>query len=188
MWASPDLAVKMHEHEIRVTGAVKVPKARITPAGVPKSAVTVSDDQVIVRGDQQQNRGNNGYKVSAQVKLSLGKDVQVDAFGLKGQLAGDLQVTSKPGEPVKGMGEINIVNGEYRAYGQGLVIQRGRILFPGGPISQPGITPGPCAIRADGITVGVQVRGNLRNPDFSLFWTRTCPRPRRCPGWYWANR
>lgn len=170
VWVSPDLTVRVRGREIHVNGKVLVPRARITPQQLPESAVTVSDDQVIVHpGRKGRSTASSGYKIYAKVRLILGKDVHVEAFGLKGRLGGELLVSAVPGEPTKGSGELGIEDGEYRAYGQGLVIQRGRILFPGGPIDQPGVDVRAIRRPAEDVLVGVQVRGNLKHPDFSLF-------------------
>jgi translocation and assembly module TamB len=98
-------------------------------------------------------------------------EIYIEGFGLSAEIAGELLIIEEPGEPTRGTGELNIVDGRYEAYGQNLVIETGRILYPGGPISEPGLDVR--AVRGDledeNVIVGVQVRGRLRSPEFELF-------------------
>ena len=72
--------------------------------------------------------------------------------------------------------------GEYNAYGRELEIERGRLLFTGGPVTDPGVD-----LRAmrelPGYKVGVIARGPLRQPQLApVFGSRACRRHRspRC--------
>ncbi|MDQ3796057.1 MAG: translocation/assembly module TamB domain-containing protein, partial [Pseudomonadota bacterium] len=188
VFASPDLKVMTRKGSVNITGKVRVPRAEITPKQLPASAVTVSSDQVIIQpGDEaRQVKEAVGPKVYARIHLilvgnprDLGEDdladeltkptVYIDAFGLSAGFTGELLIIEEPGEPTKGSGELQIVDGTYRAYGQNLTIEKGRILFPGGPITKPGLEVR--AVRGDlkRVRVGVYVRGSLRQPTFELF-------------------
>jgi translocation and assembly module TamB len=168
--ASPDLSIALHQNRLDVEGELVIPTARITLKTLPESAVKVSDDQVIIDSEEDTKEATpRGPEVYARVRTVLGDNVHFDGFGLKGRIQGGLLVIDRPGEPTTASGELNIKDGEYRAYGQGLVIQKGRILFPGGPIDQPGLDVRAIRRPREGITVGVQVRGSLREPEFNLF-------------------
>lgn len=173
VFASPDLEVKVGRERIDITGEVAIPRADITPRKVPRSAVTVSSDQVIVKSetqDEAQQVGQAvGHEIHSNVRVILGDRVHVEGFGLKAQFTGALRVIGEPGEPTKGSGEIRIVEGQYKAYGQDLTIEDGRILFPGGPITEPGLDVRAVRRPREDILVGVNVRGNLRKPEFTLF-------------------
>lgn len=172
--ASPNLTIALRENRIDVGGELVIPKARITVKTLPESAVKVSDDQVIIESEKEEKAGvTAGPEIYARVRTVLGDKVRFNGFGLKARLEGNILAIDKPGEPTTASGELKIVDGEYRAYGQGLVIEKGRILFPGGPIGQPGLDVRAFRRPEEGITVGVQVRGNLRQPDFTLFSTPT---------------
>jgi translocation and assembly module TamB len=65
-------------------------------------------------------------------------------------------------------GELQVNEGEYRAYSRELEVERGRLLFTGGPATDPGVDLR--ASRKLGIhKVGVIVRGRLRQPQLTLF-------------------
>lgn len=169
-YASPDLEVKVSPSRVDVTGSVTVPKASITPRNLPAAGVeTVSSDQVIVSGKKKPVPKAVSRAVHANVKVILGKKIHINGFGLKADLNGALRVIQQPGNQTTGTGQINIVNGSYRAYGQNLNIQTGRILFAGGPVSEPGVDIKAVRKPNDNVTVGVQVRGTLKDPKLTLF-------------------
>lgn len=172
VWASPDLTLSLQGNRIEVDGKVAIPKARVTPQELPVSAVGVSRDQIIIReskGTEKIAGSEEELQVHAAVELVLGDDVIVQGFGFEGGIEGSLAVQQRPSRPLVASGELNIVNGEYRAYGQGLVIDRGQVLFAGGAIENPGISVRALRRPAENIVVGVNVRGELRAPELNLF-------------------
>lgn len=170
VFVSPDLEVSLRESGIAINGEVLVPRAEITPKELPESVVTASSDEVVVTDESEESIAAAAPReLEARIRIVLGDEVSIDGFGLKARLAGGVTVTQAPGQPTLGSGEVNILDGEYRAYGQGLVIDTGKILFAGGPITEPGINVRALRRPAEGIVVGVSVRGPLQNPDFSVF-------------------
>ena len=169
VFISPALQISLNAQAITVEGEVTVPRAEITPQKMPPSAVTVSEDQVIVTPGEETPAVAAARQLHVRVRLILGDRVRFEGFGLKGRMEGRLLIVQQPEEPTTGSGELRIVEGEYRAYGQGLVIDTGRILFGGGPINQPGIDVRALRRPAEGITVGVRVRGRLKDPEFTIF-------------------
>lgn len=168
--ASPDLIITLRGERVDVEGEVVFPRAQIKLKTLSDSAVKVSNDQVIVvSGDQERTTEQVGREVHARVRFVLGDEVYFDGFGLNARIEGKILAVEAPGEPTTGSGELNILDGEYRAYGQGLIVEKGRILFAGGPISQPGLDVRAVRRPEQDILVGVQVRGNLREPDFTLY-------------------
>lgn len=196
VFASPDLALALTPKRIDITGTLAVPRADITPHNLPASngAVAVSEDQVIVRPDSNGDKVALGRELHARVRVIVGDPqtkltalaergrnyddivrrlpgdkVRFHGFGLKAIIAGDLLVTQNPGKEALGSGELRVVVGEYKAYGQDLSIQNGRVLFAGGPVSKPSLDVRAIRKPAEGILVGVKVRGQLQQPDFTLF-------------------
>lgn len=169
LYVSPALDIAVNAEQVRVTGEVTVPRAEITPRNLPaSSAVTVSEDQVIVHGDDRPAAAM-ARALHVDVRLTLGDNVHFEGFGLGADIAGSLAIRQRPGDPATGSGELRIVDGRYRAYGQDLEIRTGRLLFAGGPVSQPGLDVEAVRRPAEDVLVGVRVRGNLRAPDFTLF-------------------
>ena len=74
-----------------------------------------------------------------------------------------------PGQPAQLNGELIITEGRYRAYGQNLLIENGRLLFQGQP-DNPGLDIRAVRkIPSENLVVGVQLSGTLQEPDARVF-------------------
>jgi translocation and assembly module TamB len=169
--ASPNLDFKVAGHEIDITGTVRVPYAKIVPTDYA-GAVTSSSDEVIV-GQESQNPANR-FKVRTQITMTLGSDVNIDTMGLTGQLGGSITVRSGYDAITRATGELSVQKGEYSAYARKLDIQRGRLIFTGGPIDDPGIEI-RAVKRYPDVTAGINVRGTLQQPQISFFSDPSLP-------------
>jgi len=164
---SPLIYIKAVRERIDINGELNIPSALFAPNKIDSSAINASSDQVIVSDNPQDNPSLPD--VYANVRVVLGDDVKVESFGFKGDINGAMTAVARPNSPTTGVGELNILNGEYRAYGQGLVIERGQILFSGGNIEQPGVDIKAKRNPAENLTVGIIAQGDIREPDFTLF-------------------
>jgi len=164
--ASPDLTFRIDGHDIGLQGQVRIPRARIEPKQIV-GAVMASPDARIVR-EEEDEEAASPWRVKADVRLTLGEDVRLDAFGLQGRLEGTVLTQLRPEEVTTASGELEVEDGKYRAYTKELDVERGRLLFAGGPVTEPGVD-----LRASksvpGYKVGVAVRGRLRRPEISLY-------------------
>lgn len=169
---SPDLSVQKQGDRLEVTGEVLIPEATIEPrdlGGDGVEVVTVSQDVVIVDAEQQTERQEEGLEVYARVRVILGEDIDIDAFGFTGGIAGSILVIEEPQSVTTATGDLEIVDGEYTAYGQDLTIETGRIIFGGGPVDNPGLDVRAVREADDGVIAGVQVRGTVTEPELTLF-------------------
>ncbi len=164
--ASPDLSFALADRRIDVGGSVNVPEARIAPAA-SAGAVLPSTDERIVTPDAGAGDGGS-FDVTTDVRLQLGDKVELDAYGLRGRISGGMRARSAPREAAVATGEFQIHDGEYRAYTRELDVERGRLLFTGGPVTDPGVDL-RASRKLPGYTVGVIVRGRLRQPQLTLF-------------------
>lgn len=168
-YVSPDLKVSVAPKRVDVKGSVTIPQAAITPRNLPAAGVTTaSSDQVIVTHKSRPAQAVS-RAIHADVNVILGNKVHIKGFGLSADLGGKLRVVQQPGNQPTGTGAINITNGSYKAYGQNLDIEKGKILFAGGPVSQPGIDIKAVRHPTRTVTVGVQISGSLRKPNLNLF-------------------
>ena len=166
VYASPDLHFALADRRIGVTGSVTIPEARIRPKETA-GAVLVSADERIVRPDVEAT-GDEPFEIESDVRLALGEKVHLKAYGLTGRVSGSVRARTAPHEAAVATGELQVNDGEYRAYTRELKVERGRLLFTGGPATDPGVDLR--ASRKLGIhTVGVIVRGRLRQPQLTLF-------------------
>lgn len=161
---SPQLHVLAHGRQIQINGRLEVPFARIEPPQFSQ-AVRPTPDLVIVG---KKRKPPNPWQVATSIQIKLGNDVRFQGYGLKAQLGGTLSLNEQPGRLTTASGDINIVNGKYQAYGQDLTISRGRLLFSGGPVDNPGLDIS--ASRTVGtVQAGLNVTGTLQSPHLQVF-------------------
>lgn len=171
---SPNLRLDVVPRHVTIDGEIRVPQARFAPrprlVGGETTAVPVSRDVVIVNApeDEPETAPATPWTVGGQVQVILGERVSFDGFGLTGDITGQITVVEAPGRVTTGRGEVRIVEGKYEAFGQKLEIERGRLLFAGGPVDNPGIDA-RAVRKIEDVTAGITVKGTLREPEFVLF-------------------
>ncbi|MFT6408966.1 MAG: translocation and assembly module TamB, partial [Arenicella sp.] len=94
----------------------------------------------------------------------------IRAQGLEANLSGKLLVFQEPEGVLRGRGEITVNEGRYRAYGQDLKIDKGRLLFDGGSIDDPSLDL-KAEKTVDSITAGVSIIGRASAPRLNLYST-----------------
>jgi translocation and assembly module TamB len=114
------------------------------------------------------------FVVHSEIRVSMGEDVRVDAFGLQGRIVGGVGTTIHTGETPIGRGELSVEQGRYEAYGQKLEINRGRLLFEASPLDDPGLDI-EARRRIEPVTVGLNVRGTLQEPRLTFFSDPSMP-------------
>lgn len=162
----PELRLELEGRRAELTGEVEVPYARLRPRDF-SGAVAPSRDVVRV-GEGIEPEPSAPLRIHSSLRLRLGDDVRVDGFGLRGFLGGDLQLREQPERPATGRGELSIREGRYRAYGQDLRIETGRLLFTDSPLDNPGLDI-RAARHVGEVVAGIRVGGQLREPDLSLY-------------------
>ena len=167
VWVSPDLEVESSPDRLRVSGQVQVPVARVELSEIPATAVRTSPDVVFVGDSSMAVRAVQSLELS--VRVTLGDSLSFSGFGFSAQPTGSLLAADGPGGTTTGTGEITLNAGRYRAYGQDLTMERGRLLFAGGPIVNPGLDIRATRTAEDAVVAGLQVGGTLSRPDVTLF-------------------
>jgi len=188
---APDLSVRADPERLQVRGTVAIPWARLQVGEVPKSAQAPSPDEVIITEEDdrraaeaeaearaQRQPGEStaeamaeaGMATDIRITLSLGPDMQLEAYGLESELAGNLEVRQQSG-PVQLFGDVSLIDGRFRAYGQDLVIREG-IIFFSGPPGQPRLDfeaiRNPAATEDD-VIAGLRVSGEASAPSLEIF-------------------
>lgn len=172
MKVSPDLTIKADPQSAEIVGNVLIPSGSITVNELPKSAVKVSDDVVILNNNLQPEKvkESSAFAIKTDVNVELGDNVNISAFGLKGRLTGNMRVNqNKKGPQI--YGEVNIKDGSYAAFGQNLLIKKGQIIF-NGPVDTPYLSVeairNPDSIEDD-VTAGIKVTGPATAPKIALY-------------------
>jgi translocation and assembly module TamB len=169
--ASPDLDFRINGRRIDVTGKVLLPDVRLQPADLTNAALA-SNDEVIVGAPKVDPALR--WIVVSDIRVELGNQVHIDAFGLTGRLGGALNVRTDEFQVTRGQGELGVVEGQYAAFGRRLDITRGRLIFNNEQLGDPGID-----LRAQrdfpDVLAGVNVRGTLRTPRMTFFSEPSLP-------------
>lgn len=118
---------------------------------------------VIVVGEKPRAKEDSRLRrMMLELVVNFGDNLRVRGRGLETRLAGEIIVTTQPGQDLRAKGAVRTVRGIYTALGQRLEIERGELLFSG-PIDNPGLD-----IRAmrkrQAVEAGVEVSGTLNSP------------------------
>jgi translocation and assembly module TamB len=169
--ASPDVVFKMDGRRIDVSGEVKLPFARIVPTDLA-GAVLTSSDELLTDAPAVEKAAQT--QLVANVRMTLGDQVTIDTFGLSGRLTGSIVTRTAADGSTHANGELNVAEGKYAAFGRRLDIEKGKLQFLGGLVSDPAVD-----IRATKqypeVIAGVNVRGTLRAPRMTFFSTPSLP-------------
>ena len=171
--ATPDLTLNLSPGVHRISGRVDVPQALFDVGGFGAGAVRRSSDVRVLGEEAPEPAG----VMEADVLLVLGEDVRIEGLGFTGRVQGQVRVLDQPGQatPVA-QGELTVVDARYRAYGQDLTIEQGRLMFANSPLANPGLD-----IRAirrqtqDDVVVGLHITGRATAPKITLFSQPSLP-------------
>ncbi|MCD8513050.1 MAG: translocation/assembly module TamB domain-containing protein [Nitrincola sp.] len=170
---SPDMSIIVDE-AIRVGGSITVPFAHITPPRQQaQNAIRASEDVVFVDVEEDGFTERN-LPLLTDLELILGDSVVVEAFGFNGRLLGRIRIQDDGASATRASGTIQVESGDYRLFGQSMTIQRGSLVFSGGPIDNPGLDL-RVSRTIDTVEAGARIVGTLLNPEFTLFSTPAMP-------------
>lgn len=193
--ASPDLHVNLSKNIFQITGNVVIPNADITPKTYSNTITLPSD--VVFEDKPDATASLPTLNADMQINLQLGDKIRVVYDDLRTDLSGHLRVEQSPNQEMTATGELHSIKGTYKAFGQVLAIQEGRLLFTGGSVMNPGLNiraskqiktmevggsssftqntaiPSssltPIYTGTQASTVGVQITGTFDKPIVSLF-------------------
>jgi len=162
---SPDLDIDIEGYAVTLSGSVTVPAAQIKPPHF-LNAIGPTPDLVIV-GENREKTGS-AWRLTTKLDIRLGDNVHFNGYGLEARIGGELTINDTPDKLTTASGELKILDGHYKAYGQDLNIRHGRLLFSGGPIANPGLDI-RTARTVGNVTAGLMISGTLRNPQLQVF-------------------
>jgi len=165
---SPNLELTF-DQTLNLTGDIFVDQGKITVKELPAGAISTSKDIVVVDIKKESNAAD--LPILINLKVDLGRKLQIEALGLDTSVTGDLLIRKRLNKDLTIHGDLKLVDGSYRALGQQLVLQNSRIIFQGIPES-PYISIE--AIRdpdniEDDVTAGVRVSGTPDQLELVIF-------------------
>jgi len=151
-------------HGIVLNGKLKVDKGLF---GMQKSGMPQLDDDVVVLGREKTAEQQRPTPIRLNLDLDMNDAFRFSAEGIDVLLGGQLTATANPGSTIQIIGTVNVVRGQYKAYGQDLVIQHGSTISFVGPMDNPNLK-----IRAkrrySQVGAGVEALGRLDSPRINL--------------------
>ncbi len=170
----PSITISARPGTVRIEGSIDIPSALIDVAELPEGATTLSDDIVIVEDLPPQGSSSKDLDTAGSTDLrieldvTLGDDVEVDAYGLTANLTGDIGVSMRSPDPVNLSGSITVVDGIYKQYGQDLEAS-GEIFFVG-PVAATRLELQAVRdIELENRLAGLLIEGRVEDPEVSLF-------------------
>lgn len=163
---------------IQVSGTVEIPRAVIDVAELPQGAARVSSDIVVIEDIDESVQAtaveakstSSSMQILLDVDVTLGDDVELSAYGLNANLTGDMSIRQKSPNPPQLGGEIAVVDGIYKQYGQNLEAN-GQILFVG-PVNQTRLAIDAVRnIEGEAVerVAGLRIQGTVASPETALF-------------------
>lgn len=163
---SPSLAARIDSESAQVDGTVEVHRGLLLHSGPTGDGIAVSDDFVRVDAQLEPPRR---LAVGADIRAIIEPGFTLRSQQLEATLGGDLRILADEGSPVQLFGELQVLGGVMRAYGQGLRLDRGSVGFVGDPQNPDLNLSAIRDIRTERLTVGVRVSGTLEAPQLTLF-------------------
>ncbi len=170
-----DLTTDVHceasAEKISLSGLIDLPWARVQLYELPASATDVSADTV--RLDRPRSKSadrSEAIPIESNLFVNIGDDVRVDAMGLKARMTGKLHVVQNNGR-LGLTGQINVPRGQFKAYGQDLIVRRGEFMFAGAadnPLINLEAIRNPDKT-ADDVIAGIRVTGQADMPEVTIF-------------------
>ena len=169
MVVSPDLRLRATTEGVMIGGEVRVNSGVLAYEQLPAGSVSLSPDIVEVDYAGNVIAPESPFGFDAEVRVRIRDRFRVQGRDLNVTVGGDLSLQQVSGQPLQVFGNLNIVGGEFRAYGQRLLVRQGRISFTGLPENPDLNLRAEREIPAEDVRAGVMVSGTLEEPQITLY-------------------
>lgn len=163
---SHDIKLMATADYLDVSGNLIVHEGVLEHEELPEGAVALSEDVVVVGYIGPQPRP---FDLGMNVQVTIENQFKVVGSVVDVTVGGDLQLLQKRDRPLQLFGNLNVVGGELRAYGQHLKVRRGTVAFSGAPENPTLDMRAERIIAKENITVGVELNGTLEDPELEVY-------------------
>nr|WP_199065618.1 translocation/assembly module TamB domain-containing protein [Chromobacterium sp. ASV5] len=161
---SGDTELSMIAGKLALKGRIRADQGRVA---LPKQgAPTLGGDVVVVGRAPPEPSAFASMPLTVALDLDLGERFRFTGQGLDVTLTGAVHVSANPGEAPAAKGQVRVVRGRYKAYGQDLDISFGAITF-NGPLDNPLLNV-QAKRRLSPVGAGVEVSGSVSAPKVRL--------------------
>ncbi len=164
---SPQLLLRAAPQQLTLSGEVTIDEARLEPRDL--AMATRPSGDVIVINPELDTEPASKWNIQSDVRLIAADTIRLKGFGFEGYLGGNVRLIDDNDKPVRAQGELHLVAGaSYRAFGQDLKAEHGRLYFADSPLDNPKLDIN--AVRKVGdVEAGVKVEGTAQQPQLTLF-------------------
>ncbi|MCB5194921.1 translocation/assembly module TamB domain-containing protein [Deefgea salmonis] len=153
----------MHDGALAVNGQFVADEGDIQ--FVSNDVPHLSSDVVVLGATPK--KVQKAMSASVEIGVDLGKNFRFRGYGLDAELIGQLRLKASGNQALSAHGTVSVEEGEYKAYGQKLEIERGVLSFIG-PLDNPGLDI--LAVRTNlAVEAGVKVQGSAYSPRVTLY-------------------
>ncbi|QOL25228.1 translocation/assembly module TamB domain-containing protein [Thalassotalea sp. LPB0316] len=169
---SPNLQFTLKNNQPTLQGVIDVPRANLVIRALPPNTIELSDDQVFI-DSKTPTPLKNGSKLAplkTNIQVNLGNSINFNALGMTGTLAGNIELLKSDNRPTELYGPLNLVSGEYKAYGQRLKIQPNSVINFSGPVDNANLNIRAAReIKLDDVIAGLNVTGTIAQPLIKIY-------------------
>jgi len=171
---SPDVQVSKQGMVSKIEGVLKIDKAEIALQSLPETAVSLSEDEVIISKQKNTVKKQSSQQLQTNLNIQFGEKTHFVGFGLDTYLMGNLDYIATQ-DKQQMQGQAAMKKATYRSYGQDLTIRKGKFIF-NGPVNNPRLNIE--AIRKaskDDVTAVLKVTGPLKSPTTQVYTEPSLP-------------
>jgi hypothetical protein len=163
---SPSLDFSLSAAQLTASGSLTVHAGVFEHSGLEEGGVAVSQD---VRRLDVPEEPPERFALNLDLRTLIEPGFTLRSERIEATLAGDLRLLVPGNQPPSLFGNLEVLGGELRAYGQALRLTDGDLGFVGDPLNPDLAISAEREIRADNQRVGFRVSGTLEEPRFDLF-------------------
>ncbi len=164
--ASSRLALDFTRESLTVRGDVDVHEGLLEHNALPDGGVPISRD--VIRVDTPDGPVRR-FMLVADLGTHIEPGFTLRTSMLEATLGGDLRLQRRADDSTSLFGDLQVLGGELRAYGQTLRLGDGSVGFLGDPLNPDLNLSAEREIRGENLRVGFRVRGSLDEPELVLF-------------------
>jgi autotransporter translocation and assembly factor TamB len=166
---SQDLTLIAAASGVELTGKIIVHEGRLEHEQLPEGSVDVSSDAVEVDYAGDVVREERPFDLTMDVDVKIEDRFRVIGTNIDTTVGGELRLRQRSREPLEVFGNLTVIGGELRAYGQSLKIKRGTVSFAGVADNPQLNLRAERQITLEDIEVGIHVIGPLEEPELEIY-------------------
>lgn len=164
--ASSELELDITQESLTVRGDLVVHEGVFEHSAMPDGGVPLSND--VLRLDVPEAPSRR-FTLAADLGTRIEPGFTLRTSMLEATLGGDLRLQRRVDASTSLFGDLQVLGGELRAYGQTLRLGDGSVGFLGDPLNPDLNLSAVREITSESLSVGFRVRGTLEEPELTLF-------------------